>query len=125
MKGRRKLEPTKDLLDKVIFIADVKAQLPITERGILNDWGVYCRVNRLPDGALFYQAGGKFIAQLRFAVEKDGSIKVRKYKPGDWERKLTPTYDDARFRAENLQKGKEMEKLLAGVKDTEEKNTPF
>lgn len=125
MKDKVRMEPAKELLDKVIFTAETKTKLPLDLRGLLNAWGVYCRVNRLPDGALFYQAGGKFIAQLRFAVEKDGSIKVRKYKPGDWERKLILTYDDARFRAENLQKGKEMEELLAGVKDAEEKIRRF
>jgi len=52
--SKNKLESSKELLDKVIFIADAKAQLPLIERGHLNDWGVYCRVNRLPDGALFY-----------------------------------------------------------------------
>ena len=125
MKGKRRLEPTKDLLDKVIFIAETKTQLPLNVRGVLNAWGVYCRVNRLPDGALFYQAGGKFIARLRFVVEVDSSITVRKYQPGDWETNLVPTYDNARFRAENLQKGKEMDELLAGARDTEEKIRRF
>ena len=115
------MEPTKELLEKVIFIADVKAQLPITERGILNDWGVYCRVNRFPDGTLFYQAGGKFISRLKFVVKVDGSTTVRKYQLGDWENNLAPTYDNSRFRAENLRKGKEMDELLAGARDTEEK----
>lgn len=125
MKGKGKVEPGKDLLDKVIFIAETKTQLPLDARGVLNGWGVYCRVNRLPDGALFYQAGGKFVARLRFVVEVDSSITVRKYQPGDWENNLVPTYDNARFRAENLQKGKEMDELLAGARDTEEKIERF
>jgi len=125
MKGKGKLGPPKELLDKVIFIADAKAKLPISERGILNSWDVYCRVNRLPSGALFYQAGGKFIARLRFVVEVDSSITMRKYQPGDWENNLALTYDDARFRVENLQKGKEMDDLLEGAKDTEEKIRRF
>jgi len=125
MKGKGKLEPTKDLLDKVIFIAETKTQLPLDARGVLNAWGVYCRVNRLPDGALFYQAGGKFVARLRFVVEVDSSITVRKYQPGDWENNLVPTYDNARFTSENLQKGKEMDELLAGARDTEEKIRRF
>ena len=92
MKGKRRLEPAKELLDKVIFIADVKAGLPFAERGSLNVGGVYCRVNHLPHGALFYQAGGKFIARLRFTVEEDGSITVHKYEPGDWESKVDLAY---------------------------------
>jgi len=115
------LEPTKELLDKVIFIADAKAQLPISERAHLNDWGVYCRVNRLPGGALFYQAGGKFIARLRFAVEEDGSITVRKYQPGEWECSLEPTYDGARFITEDFRVHKEIDELLADAKDTDDK----
>lgn len=114
-------EPTKELLEKVIFIADVRSQLLITERSLLHDWGVYCRVNRLPGGALFYQVGGRFVARLRFVVEVDGSTTVRKYQPGAWEHDLELTYDNAKFRAENLRRGKEMDELLAGVTDTEEK----
>ena len=121
MKGKGRLKPTKELLDKVIFIADAKAQLPISERAHLNDWGVYCRVNRLPDGAFFYQAGGKLIARLRFVVEVDESITVRKYKPGDWECSLEPTYDGARFITEDFRVHNEIDELLADAKDTEEK----
>jgi len=68
-------KPTKELLEKVIFIADVRSQLPISERAHLNDWGVYCRVNRLPGGSLLYQAGGKFITRLRAST---ASTRLRK-----------------------------------------------
>lgn len=91
----------------------------IIERGSFRDWGVYCRVNRLPDGALFYQAGGKLIARLRFVVEVDGSTTVRKYQPGAWEHDLELTYDNAKFRAENLRRGKEMDELLGHTKRNE------
>jgi hypothetical protein len=114
-------KPTKELLEKVIFISDVVNQLPIVERGSFRDWGVYCRVNRLPGGALSYQAGGKFIARLQFVVEVDGSVTIRKYKPGAWENDLERTYDNAKFRSENLKRGNEIDELLAGVMDTEEK----
>lgn len=122
MKGNRKLEPTQELLDKVIFLANAKAKLPISERAQLDVWGVYCRVNQLPGGALLYQAGGKFIPRLRFVAEASGSIRVRKYQPGDWERNLARTYDfHARFRPEGLERAKEMDELLAAAQDTEEK----
>jgi len=119
--GRRQSEPPRDLLEKVMVVADVCSQLLVTERNILRDWGVYCRVNRLPGGALLYQAGGKLVARLRFVVEVDGSTTLRKYHPGAWEHDLELTYDNAKFRAENLRRGKEMDELLAGVTDTEEK----
>jgi tetratricopeptide (TPR) repeat protein len=118
---KRRSEPSKELLHKVVFIAEAKTRLPLTERGHLNLWGVYCRVNSLPDGALFYQAGGKFIARLRFAVEKDGSIGVRKYQPGDWERKVGPTYDMAKYWMENIRVDNEIERLLADANEAEEK----
>jgi cytochrome c-type biogenesis protein CcmH/NrfG len=58
---------------------------------------------------------------MRFAVEKDGSIIVRKYKPGDWERKVELAYNMAKFWMENIRVGKEIEKLLADANDTKEK----
>jgi len=94
--GKDRLEPSKELLDKVMSVANAKAQLPLPERHSLNIKGVYCRVNRLPHGALFFQAGGKFIARLRFTVEEDGAITVHKYEPGDWESKVDLVYRAAR-----------------------------
>lgn len=89
---KERLQPRKELLDKVMSVADAKAQLPLPERHSLNVRGVYCRVNRLPHGAFFYQAGGRFIARLRFTVSEDGSITIRKYEPGDWESKVDLAY---------------------------------
>lgn len=86
------LQPRKELLDKIISVADAKIQLPLPERRSLNVRGVYCRVNRLPHGAFFYQAGGRFIARLRFTVSEDGSITIHKYEPGDWESKVDLAY---------------------------------
>jgi tetratricopeptide (TPR) repeat protein len=122
MKGDRRVEPNRELLDEVIYLADARANMPLYDRGQLNVWGVYCRVNQLPGGGLLYQAGGRFVARLRFVHEVNGSTLVRKYKPGDWEKNLARLYDFfARFKPEGLERGKEMETLLAGAKDTEEK----
>lgn len=96
MGDKQKLRPSKELLDKVMAVANAKAQLPFAERVSLNVGGVYCRVNNLPHGALFYQAGGMYIARLRFTVWKDGSITVHKYEPGDWESKVDLAYRMAR-----------------------------
>jgi len=90
------LQPRQELLDKVMSVADAKAELPLPERHSLNVRGVYCRVNRLPRGAFFYQAGGRFIARLRFTVSEDGSITIHKYKPGDWESKVDLAYQVSR-----------------------------
>jgi tetratricopeptide (TPR) repeat protein len=103
------LEPPKGLLRKVMFVARAKTQLPLIEKGRLNSWGVYCRMNRLPDGTLLYQAGGKFVARLRFTVEKDGSTRVRKYQPGDWEHNLECTYDKAKFWVEGMRLYRELD----------------
>jgi len=89
---KEKLQPSKELLAKVMFVADSKAQIPLAQRSLLNFQGVYCRVNRLPHGAFFYQAGGRFIARLRFRVGKDGSIAITKYEHGDWETKVDAAY---------------------------------
>ena len=86
------LQPSKELLDKVMLTANTKKQLPISERRRLNVDGVYCQVNHLPSGGLFYQAGGKFFSKLRFELEEDGHIIVRKYQPGSWESKIDVSY---------------------------------
>lgn len=90
------LQPSRELLDKVMLIANTKKQLPLSERGRLNVEGVYCQVNRLPSGVLFYQTGGKFSSQLRFELEEDGRIIVRKYQPGSWESKMDVSYGIAK-----------------------------
>lgn len=119
--SKNKLQPSRELLEKVITVAHAKTQLPLADRAYLNDWGVYCRVNHLPGGALFYQAGGKFVARLRFTVEKDGSIIVQKYQPGDWELALEPTYNHAKYQGEGGRANKELDELLAGTQSIEER----
>ncbi|MBN2075187.1 MAG: hypothetical protein JW762_06525 [Dehalococcoidales bacterium] len=104
--GQRQREPSRGLLERVKTVADAKSVLPVRDRSYLNIWGVYCRVNHLPGGGHLYQAGGKFITKVRFVVETNGSIVVRKYKPGDWESALEATYNHARLwrtRAEAMQ----------------------
>ena|GEM_PF-5376872 len=95
--GQKQREPSRELLEKVMAVADAKSVVPTGARLYLNDWGVYCRMNRLPGGGRLYQAGGKFIAKLRFIVETNGSIVVRKYRPGGWECALEATYNYARL----------------------------
>lgn len=122
-----KIQPPDELIDKVRFIADTKEGLPFKYRGLLNIQGVYYQGRVLPDGSLFYMAGGRFIPKLTFAVERDGSVTVRKYKPGEWEsavdaaeemawkllEETTPPEDELLRRAKELQEQerKQKEKL--------------
>jgi hypothetical protein len=100
-----------------MFVAKAKAQLPLVVRSGLNAHGVYCRLNRLPDGVMLYQAGGKLITRLRFTVEKDGSSRAQKYQPGDWERNLDFTYDKARFLTESAKVSRETEEKRIAVEE--------
>lgn len=95
--GKEQPEPSHDLLKKVIAVVDAKSVLPATEKLLLNKWDVYCRMNHLSDGRNLYQAGGKFIAKLRFMIETDGSIIIQKYRSGDWESVLEATYNHAKL----------------------------
>jgi hypothetical protein len=93
--------PPRELLEKVMTIADTKMTLPFRSRKNLDSWGVNCRVNRLRDGASWYQAGGSFISKLGFVLRSDGSILGRKYNPGDWELAIEPTYNYAKYLIES------------------------
>lgn len=111
--GRRQSEPPRDLLEKVMAVADAKAVLPAETRPYLNKWGVYCHVNHLPGGGRLYQAGGKFVTKLRFIVETNGSVVVRKHKPGDWESALEATHNHAKLWRSQAEAEQELAGLLA------------
>lgn len=111
--GRRQSEPPRELLEKVMAVADAKAMLPAETRPYLSKWGVYCRVNRLPGGGRLYQAGGKFFAKLRFIVETNDSVVVRKYKSGDWEDALETTYVNAKLWRSQAEAEQEIGRLPA------------
>jgi tetratricopeptide (TPR) repeat protein len=114
-------QPSRELLERVIAVADAKSVLPIRDRLYLNIWGVYCRVNHLPGGGHLYQAGGKFIAKMRFIVETNGSIVVRKYRPGDWESALEATYNHARLWRTSAEAMQEFADLLPNGQTIEDR----
>lgn len=116
-----KLEPSHELLEKVMTVADATAILPLKSKVYLDYWGVHCRVNGLPDGRLLYEVGGKFFTQLQFTLQGDGSVVVRKYKPGDWELVLDPTYTHARFWVGHVKEEEEVAKLLGGARSIDDK----
>ena len=93
--SRDKIQPAEELVERIRFIADTKKNLPFSYRGLLNINGVYYQVRSSLGGRLFYMAGGKFIPKLTFTVEPDGSVTVKKYKPGEWETAVNPAYEMA------------------------------
>jgi len=54
----KQLQPSRELLEKAMAVADAKAVLPTEARPYLDKWGLYCRVDHLPSGARLYQTGG-------------------------------------------------------------------
>lgn len=79
--ARRPPQPSEDLLDKVRFVADVKAHLPFKHRPSLPRFIAH----GLRDGTMHYTAGGRFIPKLDFTLKADGSVIVHKYDAGEWE----------------------------------------
>lgn len=80
--------PPEQLLDKIEEIATIKQTLSLRDRSLTSGNGLYVQSGRLPDGAIQYMAGGKFIAKLIFVRNLDGSKDIKKYQPGDWETKV-------------------------------------
>lgn len=62
-------------------------------------------------------AGGRFIPKLTFTIERDGSVTVHKYKPGDWESAVEAAEEMA---MELLQRTAPSEEELAKVRAEEE-----
>lgn len=84
------------LLDKIEEIGTVTSKLSSRERVFRyrifpSTYGLYVQNRRLSGGAMQYMAGGKFLKKLVFVREVDGSRKVMKYEPGDWELKVDET----------------------------------
>ncbi len=96
-----KSEPSRELLGKVMTVADTKIELPLQERDFLNRWGVFCNRKHRLFGTLLYVAGGQFDIKLDFIRKRDGSIQVNKYIPGDWEFALEHTYNYAKYIVES------------------------
>lgn len=94
-KRKDRPQPSQELIDKVMYISDLKASIPFNQRGLLTQFGFGCSVHTLDD-EVYYQAGTLWRAKLRFTVKLDGSISVDKYIQGNWVQKLEPTYQLAK-----------------------------
>ena len=119
-----KSEPSHELLEKVVTIAEAKLRLPLHERNGLNQWGVFCNRKHRLFGTLLYVAGGQFNTKLDFIRKRDGSIHVNKYIPGDWELALENTYNYAKYIIESRIDEREKVEYLqssAKAKNQEEK----
>ena len=97
VESKRKDRPqlSQELIDKVMYIAELKASMPFNQRGLLTQFGFGCSVHT-QDDEVYYQVGSLWRAKLRFTVKSDGSISVDKYIQGNWEQKLEPTYQLAK-----------------------------
>jgi len=94
------------ILGKVISIAALKEELPLSHRGLLNIGGAYCRSKSslqpfmTPEGAstygeVIYLAGTKLVPKLQFTVTHPSyELTIQHYEPGDWEEKLDLAYKE-------------------------------
>lgn len=92
--GKEKTQPPQELLDKVMFIANIRDWLQRNyrdRRELLNVKDAHCQVFQRQIGSFSYVVGG-FISKLKFTLEPGGSIAVEKYKPGDWESAVEAEY---------------------------------
>jgi hypothetical protein len=84
--------PTEDLLKEIEEIGDIKRHLSLRWRMYSSTRGLYVQSGELPDGGVQYTAGGgQWRASIVFEKKANGTYRVRRYKPGDWEQKATDT----------------------------------
>ena len=84
------------IIDTLYGIASLKGVLPFGLRGWCNELGLFVQMHRTR-GTTSLKAGGKFIAKVHAWLDAPGSDtypswQVKKYKPGDWESLVDPTY---------------------------------
>jgi hypothetical protein len=85
------------LLEKVMFIADLKDRIGLPARSLLHIDGVYAQGWPEEDGTAKYVAGkDKAVVDLGFVKLATGKIKVQIYRPGAWESALEQLYAKAR-----------------------------
>lgn len=85
-----------ELLQQIMFIAEVKNMLLLPHRGYLNRPKLYVQGRTYPGGGNWYAAGAtKVTKQLEFIEKMDGSFTIRKYNPGDWESLVASVYTQA------------------------------
>jgi hypothetical protein len=86
-----------ELLEKVMFIADLKDRIGLPARSLLHIDGVYAQGWPEEDGTAKYAAGkDKAVVDLGFVKLATGKTKVQIYRPGAWEPALEWLYAKAR-----------------------------
>lgn len=118
-------EPT--ILGKVIAIAVIKEELPLSHKALLNIGGVYCQSKSslqpymTPEGAsdygeVIYLAGTKLVPKLKSTVTHPGyELSIQHYQPGDWEEKIDLAYKEV----EKINDASE--KIVEAMKERDEK----
>ncbi len=87
---------SQDTIGMLLGIGSLKRLMPFELRGWCNELGLFVQMHETR-GWTSIKAGGKFIAKVHLLQERLGSGKysswqVKKYKPGDWEALVEPTY---------------------------------
>lgn len=88
--GRKHTYPPKELLDSVEEITAVKETLPQGHRKLVDANGLYILKHDI-DGEVLYVARGAFFVKLAYLTGANGSRRILRYQPGDWEVKVYET----------------------------------
>lgn len=104
-----KPQPSDDLIRKVTQIASIRAMARPRYRGKFNQFGLLVTTSEIQVRKRTintFRVSGKVFSKLVFNEVWDGSARhgpiVKKYKPGDWEKKLDQLYEFAEnFRVEH------------------------
>lgn len=115
------------ILGKVVSIAELKEELPLSHKGFLNISGAYCQKKSslqlrmthkgaLGYGEVTYLAGTKLAPKLHFIVTRPSDeITIQHYEPGNWEEKIDLAYKEV----ERIKYASE--KIIEAVKKQDEK----
>jgi hypothetical protein len=90
--------PSEELIEKVVRIAQTKGAVRWSHRGRFNQFGIVVRRRVMKRyGKTGYRVSGRFLPMLMFQEDWRNAgrpvITVKKYKPGDWEKKLDELYE--------------------------------
>jgi hypothetical protein len=86
--------PSPELIMMVRTLAEARAVMPRKHRGaIRKEYGVSVEVNSVMGIPQYTAGGGALMTDFRFIVRAEG-VRVRSYKPGDWELAIERAYDD-------------------------------
>lgn len=90
--SKLKPEPSEDLLDKIEEIGDMKRGFSLPHRSLTSRLNLWVQSADVPGGGVRYMAGGgRILTDLVFERGEDGTRIVRKYKQGEWERRVNGT----------------------------------